>query len=295
MVSVQWRSLADRDLDAVIDLAGRCLAVDGGLPGIASRGFLERRYTGAATTAVGALDGGQLVACGAVRSGDSTRLIVGQVDPEHRGRGLGGDLVDRLLALAARLPGVVRLETESVTPAADELFRSRDMVMTFAEDVMSRALAATFSPTPLPTGVTVEEWNQRNREGFFQAYQQSFADRPGFPEWTGQRWVGWTVDDEFLPGCSLLARDAEGTPTGFVTCADGFLIQIGTVPAWRGRGLGRALAVAALERMRGAGQGEVYLDVNANNPTSRALFEGLGFTVVARRARYDKPQLHPSR
>jgi ribosomal protein S18 acetylase RimI-like enzyme len=60
------------------------------------------------------------------------------------------------------------------------------------------------------------------------------------------------------------------------------------VPEGRRRGLGRALAVAALERMRGRGDTEVFLDVNVNNPASAALFEGLGCRAVARRARYEE-------
>ncbi|MFD0346996.1 GNAT family N-acetyltransferase [Kitasatospora aburaviensis] len=100
--------------------------------------------------------------------------------------------------------------------------------------------------------------------------------------------MAWTADDEdFRPRYSLLARDADGTPVAFVTCADGFLIQLGTVPAHRTRGLGRLLATAALARMRAAREPEVFLDVNVDNPASAALFRSLGFASVARRARYE--------
>jgi ribosomal protein S18 acetylase RimI-like enzyme len=94
------------------------------------------------------------------------------------------------------------------------------------------------------------------------------------------------VDDDFLPGCSLLARGEDGAPAGFVACARGFLVQTGTVPGLRRRGLGRALATEALTRMRGHGERRVHLDVSTDNPASAALFRSLGFTPVARRARY---------
>ncbi|MCK2220940.1 GNAT family N-acetyltransferase [Actinomadura sp. ATCC 31491] len=276
-MSIEWAPLSAADLPELAGLVQRCLARDGGLPATASPSFLERRYvTG---RAVGAFAGGRLVACGAVRpEGTATGLV----DPDHRGRGLGSALLDRLPE------GPVRLETESLTPEADALFLARGFRRTFAEDVCRRDLARPLPAAPLPPELTVAEWSAGTEEAFHAAYSASFADRPGFPGWSREQWVDWLVDDEFLPGCSLVAREADGTPAGFVACAEGFLIQVGAVPAWRRRGLARALAVAALGRMRAAGAAEAHLDVNVNNPASAALFRGLGFEVVARRARYER-------
>ncbi|MFI6736681.1 GNAT family N-acetyltransferase [Nonomuraea sp. NPDC050451] len=182
--------------------------------------------------------------------------------------------------------GPVRLETESVTQEAHALFLSRGLRQTFAEDVYRRDLARPLPAVPLPPELEIEEWSQDTEGAFYAAYSASFADRPGFPGWSREEWVGWLVDDEFLPGCSLVAREAGG-PAGFVACAEGFLIQVGAVPGWRRHGLARALAAAALDRMRTRGATEVFLDVNVNNPASAALFRGLGFEVIARRARYE--------
>ena len=226
---------------------------------------------------------------GSVRTVGETATAVGLVHPEQRARGIGGELLDRIIAAARPLPGALRVETEALSAEAHQLFVSRGLRQAFAEDVLYRSLREPFKGEPLPAELTVEEWTAGNEEAFFDAYRASFADRPGFPGWTAQQWVGWTVDDEFLPASSLLACEPDGTPAGFVTCAEGFLIQVGVVPRWRQRSLGRALAVAALERMREAmPQGEVFLDVNVNNPASGGLFAGLGFTTVARRARYEE-------
>lgn len=296
---VEWRALTGHDLGGVTDLARRCRAVDGGLPSAESAGFLRDRYTGVGVAAVGAVADGRLVAAGALRPAGDGVVLVGQVDPAHRGLGLGSGLLDRLLHRAGeRLGGElaggvwaggVRVETESVTAAADDLFRSRGLRPEFAEDVLRRDLSEPLPAAPLPPGITITEWTDHDRGDFFAAYRQAFADRPGAPDRSPEQWFEWTVDDDFLPSCSLLARAAGGpgtVPVGFVTCARGFLIQIGTVPAWRRRGLSRALAVAAFTRMRASGVGEVFLDVNVNNPASAALFQDLGCTVVARRARY---------
>ncbi|MFD0278866.1 GNAT family N-acetyltransferase [Kitasatospora sp. NPDC127111] len=276
--AVRWRPLGRDDLGEITELARKCLAHDGGLPATASAGFLERRYTG---VVLGAYDGERLVASGAAAA-----AVVGTVDPEYRGQGIGAELLDRLLN-AAQEP--VRVATEALTPQAHRLFTSRGLRQTFAEDVFRRELATPVLPGELPGGTRVEEWAAHNTAAFHEAYHASFADRPGFPGWTHDEWVEWLVDDEFLPGCSLLARTPEGTPVGFVACARGFLIQVGAVPAWRRRGLARGLAALALERLRTGGGTEVFLDVNVNNPASAGLFTRLGFEAVARRARYEHP------
>jgi GNAT superfamily N-acetyltransferase len=48
----------------------------------------------------------------------------------------------------------------------------------------------------------------------------------------------------------------------------------------RGRGLGRELALAAIERARERGCGRIELDVNEANPAALALYEGLGFSAL---------------
>ncbi|MEV0234441.1 GNAT family N-acetyltransferase [Nonomuraea sp. NPDC050786] len=277
-MTIEWTALSHADLPAIADLARRCVAHDGGLRATTSPSFLERRYAGG--TAVGAFADGRLVACGAVRPVGDASAATGLVDPGHRGRGLGSGLLDRLVK------GPVRLETESLTPQAHALFLARGFRQTFAEDVYRRDLAQPLPAVPLPPELRVEEWSQETEGAFYAAYSASFADRPGFPGWSREEWVGWLVDDEFLPGCSLVALDAGGA-AGFVACAEGFLIQVGAVPGWRRRHLARALAAAALDRMRDRGATEVFLDVNVNNPASAALFRGLGFEVIARRARYE--------
>ncbi|MFG6197007.1 GNAT family N-acetyltransferase [Nonomuraea sp. JJY05] len=279
-MTIEWAALSPADIPAIADLARRCVAHDGGLQATASPSFLERRY--AAGTTVGAFADGRLVACGAVRPVGEASAATGLVDPGHRGLGLGSSLLDRLLGEV----GPVRLETESVTPQAHALFLSRGLRQTFAEDVYRRDLTRPLPAVPLPPELEIEEWSQDTEGAFYEAYSASFADRPGFPGWSREEWVGWLVDDEFLPGCSLVAREAGGV-AGFVACAEGFLIQVGAVPGWRRRGLARALAAEALDRMRTRGATEVFLDVNVNNPASAALFRGLGFEVIARRARYE--------
>ncbi|MFE5940823.1 GNAT family N-acetyltransferase [Streptomyces sp. NPDC056470] len=286
-MSVEWAELSAEDLQAAVDLSTRCLAADGGLSATASRGFLEKRYIGEEVAAIGAFDDDILITAGSVREVRGFTVVTGQVDPAHRRRGLGSALLDQLLETARRRSGALRVETESLTADADELFQSRGLHQAFAEDVMHRSLGTPLPEAPLPAEVETEEWSDANQGDFFDAYRSSFADRPGFPGWTQEQWTDWTAGDDFRPQYSLLARSSAGIPIGFVTCAQDFLIQVGVAPEGRHRGLGRSLAVAALTRMQSGGETDVFLDVNVNNPASAALFGSLGFTPIARRARYE--------
>jgi ribosomal-protein-alanine N-acetyltransferase len=64
---------------------------------------------------------------------------------------------------------------------------------------------------------------------------------------------------------------------------------IAVSPDARRHGLGRALVVALLDEARARQSGEVFLEVRADNPTARALYESLGFEQIAVRPRYYQP------
>ncbi|MGN9913087.1 GNAT family N-acetyltransferase [Phytohabitans sp. LJ34] len=280
-----WSPLdGERDQEAVAALAARCHATDGGMTEVTvSRFGADGVITTGARTAAG-----ELVAAAAVRRLSPGAAVIGLVDPAHRGRGIGGVLLDRGLAVATSVDPAVTVETEALTEASERLFASRGLRQVFAEDVMRFDLAAAEPPAvPLPPGLTLREWTPDLAARFFAAYDAAFRDRPGFPGWPAERWVAWTAgDEEFRPQWSLLAAGPDGAgDAGFITCAEGWVIQVGVVPAWRGRGVGGALVTESLRRMREEGAEQVLLDVNVDNPAAR-LYTRLGFTKLGRRAKF---------
>ncbi|HEX6967454.1 MAG TPA: GNAT family N-acetyltransferase [Micromonosporaceae bacterium] len=290
-IDLTWRNLSSDDLPAVAALAARCLVVDGGLPAAATEDFLARSFAVPGGVSRGAIDrGGTLVAAGATRpvqrGGSPVAVATGMVDPAHRGLGIGGRLLDWALDSAASLAPAVVVETESLTEEAARLFASRRLRRVFAEDVMRFDLADPIPRTAVPAGIVVERWSAALADRFFAVYEASFRDRPGFPAWSSREWVDWTTgDDDFRPEWSLLAVDPQDGDVGFITCADGWIVQVGVRPDRRGRGLGAALVAEALRRMRAAGAGVALLDVNVDNPAG-ALYRRLGFIRVGRRARF---------
>jgi ribosomal protein S18 acetylase RimI-like enzyme len=319
--TVTWNPLSPADLPDLSRLAARVLAADGGLPLMADPSFLARRYTDDGVVGRAArADTGALLAAGAVRpdrpGATAKAIATGIVDPAARGRGIGAALLDWALATAEAAtaeatatgpPGnaadaaaaptqgigtgtgrAVTVETESLTGPATALFASRGLRQIFAEDVLRRDLAEPPPDVALPPGVLLEPWTPALAGRFFAVYNAAFAERPGFPHLSAARWIALvTDDDEFRPDWSVLAVDPTAGDVAFVTCADGWINQVGVRPDQRGRRLGAGLVAEALRRMRAAGLPAAVLDVNLDNP-ARDLYLRLGFAVVGRRARFTR-------
>jgi ribosomal-protein-alanine acetyltransferase len=64
---------------------------------------------------------------------------------------------------------------------------------------------------------------------------------------------------------------------------------LAVAPDARRQGLGRRIVNALLAEARSRGVREVFLEVRADNPNARALYDSLGFEQIAIRARYYQP------
>lgn len=286
-----WAPLGDADFDDLVALATACLGADGGLPIAAEPGFLRRRWAADGTASRAGRDAkGALVAAAAVRpttDGEGAMVTV-LVDPEVRPRGYAAELLDWGLEEAARRDGPVTVETESLTPAQEELFAARGLAQVFAEDVMRIDLTQPVPAAVWPPGTTLLEWTAGTAPRFFAVYEAAFRERPGFPGMPAEEWISDVADDEeFRPGWSVLAEVPGLGDAGFVTGAVGWIVQVGVRPAARGNGLGAALIREALGRMISAGAVEAWLDVNVDN-AAIGLYRRLGFRVDGRRARYQR-------
>lgn len=300
-----WRPITGNDLAALVALAGECHPSDGGLAFMNEPGNLKSRYfREAAGAAIGAFAAnGQLVACTAVHlereAGAERAIIVGQVRPEQRSRGIGTYLMRWSQVQAKALfttdtvdKRLLQVVTESLNDSASRLYQAHGFDPVMEELVMRRDLQLLLPDRPLPPEVTVTSWQPAVAKQFFQAYQASFRERPGFPGWSAAEWIGRRIDDENArPEWSLLARVNE-EPVGFLTAGSehpgGFVVQIGVIPEQRRRGLGSALMVETMGRMRAAGEARIQLTVNVNNPGAIQSYAKLGFETVGRRARYER-------
>ncbi len=296
--NLRWQALTKKDLPDLTALAQACLRTDGGLHFLFEPEELASLFfPDAPGTACGAWNSERrLVACAAVNLAGEAQarrsVILGHVHPEWRRRGLGTALLDwsksQAEALLAAEPAghrLLQVRTEALTEPAAQLYRKSGFQQSFEEWVMRRELARPQAEPVLPEGVTLTNWQPDLAEAFFQAYQEAFRTRPGFPNWTLDEWL----DDDIQAGWSLLAR-REAQPLGFLTAMEAhpgaYIIQLGVIPSERHSGLASALMFASMRCMQADGILSAQLAVNANNPAAQGLFARLGFESIGRRARF---------
>lgn len=79
-------------------------------------------------------------------------------------------------------------------------------------------------------------------------------------------------------------------PNGFVMARiagdEAEILTLAVAPAARGKGLGRALLQAAINKAQVMGAQTMFLEVGADNPHALALYAGLGFAKVGTRKAY---------
>ena len=104
--------------------------------------------------------------------------------------------------------------------------------------------------------------------------------------WTRQDLAGLLA----APGVMGLLLQAEGRDAGIALCRvaadEAELLTIAVRPAERRRGAGRQLLTAVIDHAREAGVRALFLEVGADNPPARALYEAMGFRVVGTRTAY---------
>jgi ribosomal-protein-alanine N-acetyltransferase len=92
------------------------------------------------------------------------------------------------------------------------------------------------------------------------------------------------------PDSDLIGGTRTGRLVGYCVCwTVGDQAELGYVAVAvgeRGRGIGRRLVLAALERVRQRGARECFLEVRESNLTARALYERCGFQAIGRRRNY---------
>lgn len=188
------------------------------------------------------------------------------------------------------------IRCENVTDEIIAAYAEQGYTLTFAEEVMRYDLAQALPHVASPSEISYLCWTPEQAHDFFVVYNASFRERPGFPGWSEAEWIHWTASDPtFRADLSVLAM-VQGQAVGIVTNADddeakmpqGFIIQVGVHPQWRGHGLGTALITRSLQAWRETGKEAVVLDVNVNNPGAIRLYQQLGFVITHRRGKFSR-------
>jgi mycothiol synthase len=240
-------------------------------------------------------DGG-IVALGWVEKHRDTGEAIGVVQREHRGRGLGSWLVDQSEERLATL-GVGRIHAVSLAAdeAAGPLLSGRGYreVRRFWE--MTIELGNDPPPdAPLQDGFRLEPFSSERAEAFHAALEESFAEhwefRPSqFEEW----WERQVARPDHDPSLWFLVRTDDevvaATRNDPERSGGGWIGALGVRPAWRGRGLAKALLLHSFREFHRRGKRRVGLGVDSENATGATkLYESVGMVVDTEQVVWEK-------
>jgi mycothiol synthase len=152
---------------------------------------------------------------------------------------------------------------------------------------------------PIPAPAAPAGWQVRAVSGAGEAFDRAAAQR--------EVWSPWSVEDVSgddyawlmrLPGydrdLDIVAVAPDGVTAAYVNgWADplnriGDFGPVGTRPAYRRQGLGRAVLLAALHRMKAWGMDRVCVSTGESNADARRLYESVGFAIQNRYIEYIK-------
>jgi mycothiol synthase len=215
-------------------------------------------------------------------------LSMGFVNPEHRERGVGSLLVDRVTRRARDMvgdgTGVLRCIVPIPDRGAAELFTTSGFMRARSLLRMDAALDADAAvEASSPHGVAIRTFERaRDERAVHSALMEAFAKHYAFAEIPFEEWSATSLDrSTFDPELWFVADaggEVAGAILGVVRLDMGWIADIGVRDAWRRRGIGEALVRRSLESFRARGFGSVGLNVDPDNETgAMRLYERLGF------------------
>ena len=305
------------DADAVLALLQACNEQDGFDPLSASE---SAPTAGALASFLAAADprrvlllefNGQLLGYGRIADWpeeDGTRVWLhrGWVRPEWRGSGLGTTLLcqleQRIETLAAAAGGrwEYAANANSMEPEATRLLREHGYTVGYTVLELGldwAAFEASLERTTWPSGFATRPVTAGDVPAIVAAIDDAYHG-----EYQADRfrpvidWAAYTQEllappyDLGLMQVAWQGDEVAGQVIGLIERGRGELREVSVRPAYRRRGLARALCTRAVLELRARGMEVVRVSTLAEFPTrARDLYESLGFRVLKQFPRYRKP------
>ena len=172
----------------------------------------------------------------------------------------------RALHVLLRPAGAAPLAAPAIAGVALRPLRAGEEPAVLA--ALNRAWAGTWNFRPLSAAALASDL-AGHRAGFLLAVD---ADDDGV--------IAGTVHALFDPG----ARNPDGGPYAWLS-------NLTVDPAWRGRGLGRALLAAGLDHLHARGAGSVALGVDGGEPAPLGLYRSAGFATIGTTALWERKRV----
>jgi mycothiol synthase len=227
--------------------------------------------------------------------------LLGSVDPEWRGRGIGRTLfawqLDRARAVlnahSHDLPRFIKTAAWDWLTDAQHLYERFGFLPVRWFDELLRPLDPPLERTEVP-GIDITDWQPGRSEEARLLHNRAFADHWGSGSIDQAAWekrltdygmrldlsvvaiarnkaVGYSLNEVYPDDEELLGR------------RDGWIGTLGVDRDYRGRGIASALIAASLERFRQEGLTHASIGVDADSPTgAHRLYRRLGFDLEKR-------------
>jgi mycothiol synthase len=285
--------------DALETLIRRSGQSDGQSP-FSDQALVSAR-AGARRIFTASVPGGVLVAAAILGEGE-LELVV---DPDQRRQGLGALLLSRLLT---EFDGTDSRDADPSPPAvwahgdhpASRILLSRaglEPIRTLLQLRMplvassENAATTAFTIRPFRPGADEEAWIELNARVFASHPEQGRITLADLAAREADAWfdaddflLAW--DDGRLVGYNWLKVESDESLDGALL---GEIYVIGVDAAEAGRGLGRSLMLAGLNRLRERGCTVAALYVDADNEGAVRLYRSLGFTDYTIDVQYRRP------
>ena len=232
--------------------------------------------------------------------------LFGTVQPDRRGNGIGRRLLEwglnrgteLLRASGNDLPKYLRVDSSRTNTSSIRLFErfGLEPIRYFADlrvDLNQPAPATSSQPSPATrttSGFRIVPWDLARNEEARAVKNEAFMDHWGSTPTSAQWWTTQTSGFGSRPDWSYFAVNDDDQIIGHLITHrfenDDVLLgakyawidNIGTLAAWRGRGVATQLITTALATYREEGMQFAALGVDSANPTGAyRLYESLGF------------------
>jgi mycothiol synthase len=279
--------LTETEINGVLQLVADAESVDQ-LRTLNEAALLRLRRPHSTTQHLLVSEGDHLVAYAQLESG--TEWSAGQllVSPDHRRRGIGTVLLQRLIMESC---GPLRVWAMGDTPAARALAATAGMTSQRELLIMERGLDEELPEPVIPAGVQIrtfvpgqdeQEWLRVNAAAFAHHPEQALIDRTDLADRMAEPW--------FDPKGFFVAT-IDGTMVGFHWTKQhqdqlGEVYVIGIAPSAARRGLGKALLATGLRSLQQRGSTRAQLYVEADHRAAIELYLNYGFATVSRDVMY---------